>query len=303
MGAIAIPIFRFILTRIFRMKEIDDELEKDLEQWFRGSMLLLAATANMEHLVFFWTGLGDASATAAGVVSSTGGHHWFSVCLRLLLAIGVVEAMPDQELFAVIHPGPPPIRPHRGVIREVWKKKRLIVKGILCQHLNRLSPVMAIMCAIFGGRYESDPTAWTVGWACYGMAIFQYLIIGLVTSRDKALDVLNEFDRAVAKRRRDLIKEFDIKEPVPAPVPVKKDSWWKRRTWNRWRKSSGEQTKSTTDPTEVSPEQSQAQTDQSDTTAMDGSTTEIKSAEPAEKQEPKKDSDKSVVADTPKPDN
>ncbi|MDB4614053.1 DNA topoisomerase I [bacterium] len=230
MGAIAIPIFRFILTKIFRLKEIDDELEKDLEQWFRGSMLLLAATANMEHLFFFWLGFDDPG--AGGGLH----HNWFSTCLRLLLAIGVVEAMPDQELFAVIHPGPPPIRPHRGVFREVWKKKKLIAKGLICQHLNRLSPVMAIMCAIFGGRYSTEPEQyerWLVGWVCYGLAIFQYLIIGLVTSRDRALDVLSEFDRAVAKRRRDLIKEFDIKEE-PEPIE-EKQRWWSRRRWKRWR--------------------------------------------------------------------
>lgn len=317
MGAIAIPIFRFILTRVFRMKEIDDELEKDLEQWFRGSMLLLAATANMEHLVFFWTGLGDAATAATGVAASTGGHNWLSVCLRLLLAIGVVEAMPDQELFAVIHPGPPPIRPHRGVFREVWRKKKLIAKGIVCQHLNRLSPVMAIMCAIFGGRYETDPTAWTVGWACYGMAIFQYLIIGLVTSRDKALDVLTEFDRAVAKRRRDLIREFDIKEPEPKPLP-KKERWWQRRSWKRWRKR--DESKSATEPTEDSADQPASATTATpialagaivagsqltDASASENTakSSDGKPSETAVNVEPEKDSDKSVVADATKPDN
>ena len=49
-----------------------------------------------------------------------------------------------------------------------------------------------------------------VGWVCYLLAIAQYLIIGLVTSRDRAMDVLSEFDRAVAERRRELIDEFEI---------------------------------------------------------------------------------------------
>ena len=296
-GAIAIPIFRFILTKIFRLKEVDDELEKDLEQWFRGSLLLLAATANMEHLFFFWLGF-DEQAAAASVT----GQHWFSTCLRLLLAIGVVEAMPDQELFAVIHPGPPPIRPHRGVLREVWKKKKLIVKGIVCQHLNRLSPVMAIMCAIFGGRYSDNPERWLVGWVCYGLAIFQYLIIGLVTSRDRALDVLSEFDRAVAKRRRDLIKEFDIKDPEPA----KKPRWSIRKSWKRWRSRSQKDASRTAAEATTNQVESTApatlgvvamerpQPDASKTAVVDKSSG--KTATDAA-------SDKSVVADTAKPDN
>ena len=57
------------------------------------------------------------------------------------------------------------------------------------------------------------------------MAITQYLIIGLVTSRDRALDVLSEFDRAVAKRRNELIEEFKLEGNLPqdfdpnAPLP------------------------------------------------------------------------------------
>ena len=46
-----------------------------------------------------------------------------------------------------------------------------------------------------------------------------YLLIGLVTSRDKACDVLTEFDRQVAKRRKALIEEFEIdqsQESTPA---------------------------------------------------------------------------------------
>ena len=70
--------------------------------------------------------------------------------LRLLLAIGVIEAMPDQELFAIIHPGPPKLKPQKGMLREIWIQRVPILKGVLCQHLNRLSPVLAIMAAIFG---------------------------------------------------------------------------------------------------------------------------------------------------------
>lgn len=240
-GLIAIPIFRFILRHVFRLQEMDDELEKDLEQWFRGSLLLLAATANMEHLLFGWANKWD----------------WFTIGLRLLLAIGVVEAMPDQELFAVVHPGPPRLKPGRTIFAQAWRRKYDIIKGMVCQHLNRSSPVLAIMAAIFGAQVSSayfaqeeaklvaqleqklvmtmpvgqareqataqaraqrevdEARAWkqfTVGWVCYLLAITQYLIIGLVTSRDRAMDVLSEFDRAVAQRRRELVEEFHLED-------------------------------------------------------------------------------------------
>ena len=45
---------------------------------------------------------------------------------------------------------------------------------------------------------------------CYILAITQYLIIGLVTSRDRALDVLSAFDREIEIQRSKLIKEFHI---------------------------------------------------------------------------------------------
>ena len=138
--------------------------------------------------------------------------------LRLLLAIGVIEAMPDQELFAVIHPGPPKLRwPKCDRLRELRAQVWPFCRGWMCQHLNRSSPVLAIMAAIFGGDRTNPQqyTEWLVGWVCYGLAITQYLIIGLVTSRDKALDALSAFDRQVARRRRELIEEFGI--PVRSP--------------------------------------------------------------------------------------
>ena len=52
---------------------------------------------------------------------------------------------------------------------------------------------------IFGGRSYV-----AVGWCCYAAAVAQFLVIGLVSSRDKALDVLNEFDRQVQLRRKEL---------------------------------------------------------------------------------------------------
>jgi hypothetical protein len=268
-GLIAIPVFRFIMRRVFRLQDLNDELEKDLEQWFRGALLLLAASANMEHLLFGWMSRVDWLDRA----------DWLTMGFRLLLAIGVIEAMPDQEIFAVIHPGPPRLTPGRSVFREVWQKKWPILKGIICRHLNRSSPVLAMMCAIVGAQLptvvESEPdlirhnmlvgwaccqTAamstpmpatvtmsadvvtqltpeliraaadferhwerWLVGWCCYLLAITQYLIIGLVTSRDRAMDVLSEFDRAVAQRRKELIDEFKLHGQLPASasnVPV-----------------------------------------------------------------------------------
>ena len=263
-GLIAIPVFRFVLRRVFRLQELDDELEKDLEEWFRGALLLLAASANMEHLLFGWM----------ETVQWLDRMDWLTMGLRLMLAISVIEAMPDQELFAVIHPGPPRIKPGKSIFREFWKQKWAFVKGAVCQHLNRSSPVLAMMVAIVGAQLPAlvdtqadimrhstvstwsviqpigavTPTSiaiaqqtmadnepemlemqrdyrqkwerWMVGWVCYLMAITQYLIIGLVTSRDRAMDVLSEFDRAVAQRRIELIEEFDLNDQPEAATPA-----------------------------------------------------------------------------------
>ncbi|MEZ6126677.1 MAG: hypothetical protein R3C49_26445 [Planctomycetaceae bacterium] len=266
-GLIAIPVFRFIMRRLFRLQDLDEELEKDLEQWFRGALLLLAATANMEHLLFGWMTKLDWMDRA----------DWLTMGLRLMLAISVIEAMPDQELFAVIHPGPPKIKPGRSALKELWRLKWKFLKGFVCQHLNRSSPVLAMMTAIVGAEllimsdvdysklakldftnwgysqqigctspvqaflaaeiyndslhdarlnfteaatlhseFQRHRERWLVGWVCYLMAITQYLIIGLVTNRDRALDVLSEFDRAVAQRRQELIDEFEIQSPQPS---------------------------------------------------------------------------------------
>ncbi|GAB4134970.1 MAG: hypothetical protein Tsb009_00710 [Planctomycetaceae bacterium] len=193
-GMVAIPIFRLFLRHVVRLQNMDQELEKDLEQWFRGALLLLAATANMENALFGWVPLDLQDDDA-----------WIGVSLRLLLAVGVIEAMPDQELFAVIHPGPPKIR-LRHFFTEIREKFKPLVRGIICQHLNRSSPVFVIMAAIFTGP---------IGWVCYGIALLQYLIIGLVTSRDRAMDVLGEFDRQVAIRRKQIVEEFHLKENRP----------------------------------------------------------------------------------------
>ncbi len=89
-------------------------------------------------------------------------------------------------------------------------------------HLNRSSPVFAMMSAIFGG--DSDTASATIGWACFFVAIIQYLIIALITSADKAGDLLGHFDRAIAEQREDLVEEFvedeeekATEDPRPSP--------------------------------------------------------------------------------------
>jgi len=50
-GLIAIPLFRLFVRRVVRWEKLDGELTKDFEQWVRGSLLLLVATANVEYAV------------------------------------------------------------------------------------------------------------------------------------------------------------------------------------------------------------------------------------------------------------
>jgi hypothetical protein len=120
--------------------------------------------------------------------------------------------MPDQALFAIIHPGPSRQLFPRGrrlqAVREQWWP---FCKGVFCRHLDRSSSVFAIMAVIFGGRSHQ-----TVGWICYFLAIFQFLLIGLVSSRDKAIDVLREFDHQV-RLRRELLASHVTGESRPAP--------------------------------------------------------------------------------------
>jgi hypothetical protein len=190
LGFIAIPIFRMFVRRVVRVNDLDEELEKDLEQWFRGALLLLIATQNMESTIFGW-------------VRPETRESVFFMGGRLLLAIGVIEGMPDQSLFALIYPGPQPPKIERG--RVVWSLIRYLPslgKGLICQHLNRSSPVLAILAVIW-----PDETA---GWVCYGMAIGQYLLIGLVASKDKALGVLQKFDEAVARQRQEIENEIHM---------------------------------------------------------------------------------------------
>jgi len=189
LGFVAIPIFRLFVRRVVKVQEIDEELEKDLEQWFRGALLLLIATQNMEATIFGWV----RPETRESVLFMAG---------RLLLAIGVIEGMPDQSLFALIYPGPQPPKIEKG--RILWSIVRYVpslLKGIICQHLNRSSPVFAILAVIWPGE---------IGWVCYGMAISQYLLIGLVASKDKAMNVLQKFDEAVELQHKQLQADLDL---------------------------------------------------------------------------------------------
>ncbi|MSR56690.1 MAG: DNA topoisomerase I [Planctomycetaceae bacterium] len=189
-GFIAIPVFRLFVRRVVRLDRLDAELTKDLEQWVRGSLVLLVATANIEYDL-----IGQFLEQA-----QSRRLDWLSLGLRLLVAVGVIEAMPDQALFSIIHPGPEKLLFPKGrrlkSVREQWWP---LCRGLLCRHLDRSSSVFAILSVIFGGDADRS-----VGWVCYLLAIAQFLIIGLVSSRDKALDVLSEFDQAVHRRREEL---------------------------------------------------------------------------------------------------
>jgi hypothetical protein len=201
-GLIAIPLFRLFRRRVIRVQELNEELERDIDQWFRGSILLLIASATMEPVIFPWA---DRIAQWRG--DSIIVDNWITLALRLMLAIGVIEGMPDQTLFAIIHPGLRRVRFEKGVgiPTNLWRQKKNILLAMICQHLNRSSPVFAILSTLLDGP---------LGMTFYGLAITQYLIIGLVTSRDRAKDVLSEFDLRVAERRRELIDELHLPEDV-----------------------------------------------------------------------------------------
>ena len=194
-GLIAIPLFRLVVHRSRRIARLEAELEKDLEEWFRAALILLVATANMEHLLFGWVPpyfLGD--------------ERWLGAFFRLLLVIGVIELMPDQALFSVLHSGPLNLPIGKRLFHDLWNDRINWMKKIGSVHLNRSSPVLAMMSAIFGG--EPDAPGSTIGWICYVLAIVQYLIIALITSTDKAGNLLEKYDKAIDKQREDLVDEF-----------------------------------------------------------------------------------------------
>ena len=196
LGMIAVPIFRMFLRHVVRLRDMDEELEKDLEQWFKGSLILLAATSNMESFLFDWIAHSH-SPDDTDLIKNP-----LILAGRLMLAVGVTELMPDQALFTIIHANPPPLKPIKDKGWKAWRRQAIwMIKAMACKQLDRWSQVFAIMTAIFPG---------TVGWVCYGLAITQYLIIGLVTSRDRALDVLGEFEKQVQLQREWLIDELRL---------------------------------------------------------------------------------------------
>jgi len=200
LGFIAVPIFRFLMQKVVRVQDVNEELEKDLEQWFRGSLLLLVATANMEDSLFGWVPYFLGAVRDSRVISLE--MPWYIEAARILLAIGVIEGMPDQALFALIHPGPKkPVIQKGHLISSLVRYMPHLLKGLVCQHLNRSSPVLAILSVLHPGQ---------IGWICYGLAIAQYLIIGLVASKDKALDVLSQFDQVMASQRHELESELQL---------------------------------------------------------------------------------------------
>lgn len=198
LGLIIAPLFRLTLHRVIK-KELNAELEKDLAEWVRGSVFLLVASANTESFFFHW------------VPPQFREEHVWLLATRLLLAISVIEGMPDQALFSIIHPGPPNPQIERGrIIGSILAYIPKFFFGLLCQHLNRSSPVLAILTVFVDGR---------AGWICYSLAIVNYLIIGLVCSKDKALNVLQQFDRAVAERREEIKEELPLHDDPTLTVP------------------------------------------------------------------------------------
>jgi hypothetical protein len=205
-GLIAIPLFRLFLRRIVNCDRLSAELHKDLEQWVRGSLLLFVATSNFDNYLF-----------GEHLTDSKQPLYWLSLGLRLLLAVGVIESMPDQALFSIIHPGPerllfPKGRRFRAAREQFWP----YCKGMFFRHLDRSSSVFAIMAVII-----PSPEHALAGWVCYILAIAQFLIIGLVSSRDKALDVLGEFDKQIRRRRAEIEANAlrDVGEDDEPPSP------------------------------------------------------------------------------------
>jgi hypothetical protein len=208
LGMIAVPLFRLFLRHVIRLRDMDAELEKDLEQWFKGSLILLAATSNMESFLFDWMSKNPDSTDFI--------KNPLILAGRLMLAVGVTELMPDQALFTIIHANPPPLKPSKEKGWKRWRRQAAwMIKATVCKHLDRSSQVLAILTAILPG---------TLGWACYGLAITQYLIIGLVTSRDKALDVLGEFEKQVQLQREWLIDELRLEHKSNPSELV--DDWY-----------------------------------------------------------------------------
>jgi hypothetical protein len=199
-GVLAIPAFRFVMRRFFRHKTLSKEMERDLEHWFRGAVILLAATANLEDFLFGWLPWHQSE------------EPWLTMLLRLLLAVGVIETMPDQDLFGILHRGPPKVKlTSRSGCAEIWRRRREFLRGFGVLHLKRSSPVFVIMTVIFGD--DPGTREFVVGWVFYALAVTQYLIIGLITERDRLTGLLAQFDHSAEAMRKELLN----KDAIPAP--------------------------------------------------------------------------------------
>lgn len=207
-GLLAIPLFRFLLRRVFRVQAADAELERDLENWFRGAVIMLAATANLEDFLFGWLPW-----HSSGVVT-----EWPTLLLRLLLAVGVIESMPDQDLFIILHRGPPKVRLTRWAgWQQLWRQRLDVLRGLCVLHLRRSSPVFVIMAVVVGGE---PGTSYTVGWWCYGLAITQYLIIAVITDRDRVAGLLDAFERNTSALREELLTKTTTPPAACAESPA-----------------------------------------------------------------------------------
>lgn len=208
-GVLAVKVCRFIMKRVGRVQVIDAEFERDIEHWFRASLVLLFATANVEGLLFGW------------VRFDMDGHWtWLILGLRLLIVAGVIESMPDQEIFAILHRGPPKVPFGPGFLPRLWAARSAIGKGVFNQHIKRSSSVFAFLAAIFGGPPGGD--AWLVGWTCYSLCVGQFLYIALVTSKDMAREALDHFDAQVSSLRQSI--EQSVAERPGGTAPLKGSS-------------------------------------------------------------------------------
>ena len=212
-GIVAVPAFRWVLRSV-KLQHFDRELEKDLEEWFAASALLFLCTANAEVLIFQQLGFEP--------------KDWLSLGFRLLLAVGVVEAMPDAQLFPVLHPKPElPKKSDFGRDKPWWGLKAVLpgyLRGHVHQWLARSSPVFAILACVVGGQtlaggaIDNADGSWTAGWVCYGCAVSQYLVMGLMASKEDAATALAAYDKRVAELRRELVAE--LAEGAACPLPL-----------------------------------------------------------------------------------
>ncbi len=203
-GALAIPAFRFVMRRLLHRKKLSTEMERDLEQWFRGAVILLAATANLEDFLFGWLPWHKSD------------DPWLTLMLRLLLAIGVIESMPDQDIFAILHHGPPKAKwTSRSGWKDIWRRRREFLRGLWIMHLKRSSPVFVIMTVTFGST--PGTREFVVGWIFYGLAVAQYLIIGLITERDRIAGLLAQFDQSADAIRKEIMSRENHASPDETP--------------------------------------------------------------------------------------